>query len=189
MDNIHKIAPVFWLLGVAGTGKSTLAEYLFHYIRFTRGIVNTATVDGNYQRSCTDNWDFSPAGRKRNIDGIRAIAKNFSENGVIVVVSAITPYKEMRDQNRQEMQNYHEIFINTDRDIRIARNHRRGLMNMALEGKIQDYTGINGVFDVPANPHLVINNDSSVEDAKEELFRYADTYIQDWLSGKDNSPV
>lgn len=167
MKNLNEF-PVFWLFGVCGAGKSALAQLLYKDLQEQYKV---KIIDGDVFRNDTKNKDFSRDGRIRNVNSIREAIKSYQNDGNIVIVASILPYQEMRDSNKSQIFNYHEILVDTSLKNRISRNTKES-MKLALQGKIQDYTGINGSFDTPVHSSLIIDNNGCIEDSYNRLLNY-----------------
>jgi adenylylsulfate kinase len=164
---------VFWLYGLSGSGKSTLAirmENLLHQ-RKKYCIV----LDGDNLRSgLNSDLGFSDSDRVENIRRVSEVAKLLSQNGVIVIVSLITPFRESRDaaQTIIGAENFHEVYVKAsfttcqNRDV-------KGLYAKASQGKVQSFTGQNSKFEEPENNCLIIDTEKeSLENSTEKLFQY-----------------
>src|SRR5215213_9975456 len=86
---------VLWMTGLSGAGKTTIAKILetkLHErdVRFER-------LDGDVVReSLTKDLGFSKEDRDKNIERVTFVAKLLSRNGVGVIASFISPYRETR---------------------------------------------------------------------------------------------
>ena len=104
---------VFWLCGLSGSGKSTLAIKLekdLHECGFY-----SVVLDGdNLRETINQDLGFNDKDRKENIRRIAQLSKLLSSNGIIVIVSAITPKESFRIKSKEIIgeENYYEIFVN-----------------------------------------------------------------------------
>ena len=109
-SNKHK--GVFWLCGLSGSGKSTLALLLEKYL-FEKKIQNLV-IDGDDVRSglCRD-LGFSIDDRKENVRRVSEVAKLMTRNGFVVIVSLISPTKEIREYAKEIIgeDDFFEIFV------------------------------------------------------------------------------
>lgn len=167
---LHQKGLVVWMSGLSGSGKSTIAnaaERVLHQQgRFT------VILDGdNVRTGLNSNLGFADEDRLENIRRIAEVAKILVQNGVIVFVSAITPRGELRDLARGIIgeADLFEVYVKASyaaceqRDV-------KGLYAKAARGEIQHFTGKDGSFEPPQQPHLILDTESStVEDAAFEL--------------------
>ena len=82
------------IMGLPGSGKTTLAEKLFNEIckNHPAEWINADEV----RKECND-WDFSPEGRLRQARRMRAIADKSVEAGFITVCDFVCPTRELRE--------------------------------------------------------------------------------------------
>jgi adenylylsulfate kinase len=160
---------VVWLCGLSGSGKSTLAnavERVLHQQgRFT------AVLDGdNLRAGLSANLGFTDQDRLENIRRIAETAKLFVSQGIITIVSAITPRGELRDLARGLLgSDLIEVYVKASYET-CEKRDVKGLYARAARGEIQHFTGKDGSFEPPQSPDLVLNTEtSSIEDAAFEL--------------------
>jgi len=92
-----------------------------------------------------------------------------TRNGVGVIVSAISPFKEVRDQVRRNVgEDFIEIFVDAPLEV-CAQRDVKGLYKKAFAGEIPQFTGVSDPYEVPAAPELHIRTDE--EDAQESARR------------------
>jgi adenylylsulfate kinase len=82
---------IYWFYGQPGSGKTTLAKSLLEKI-------DAIHVDGDDVRKIFNNQDYSKDGRIKNLTNINNIVRFLDHKGFNVVVSVVSPYKEIRDQ-------------------------------------------------------------------------------------------
>ena len=85
---------IYWFYGQPGSGKTTLAKELL-----TR--IEGVHVDGDDIRALFNNKDYSREGRIRNLTLINNIVKFLDSKGFNVVVSVVSPFKELRDEMKE----------------------------------------------------------------------------------------
>lgn len=145
---------VLWFTGLSGAGKTTTARALLEPLQAAGTRVEL--LDGDELRSViSKGLGFSREDRLENIRRIVYISKLLSRNGVTVMVSAITPYREMRELARSELPGYVEIFV----DCPLAECERRdvkGLYAKARNAEIPHFTGIGDPYEPPEQPDIVI---------------------------------
>ena len=99
---------IYWLTGQPGAGKTTLAKHLANYFENN----NVIHIDGDDLRDIFQNKDYSEVGRRKNIERAQDIARFMSEKGFNVIVSLVSPYKDQRDQFK-ENNDVIEVYIHT----------------------------------------------------------------------------
>lgn len=106
---------------------------------------------------------FSKEDRDTNIRRIGFVSDLLSRNGVICIVAAISPYKALRDEMRERITNFVEVYASCDLDVLIQRDIK-GLYKMAIEGKIENFTGISDPYEPPDNAEIIFRSDSESPD-------------------------
>jgi adenylylsulfate kinase len=150
-----------WFTGLSGAGKTTITRALAQEL--TSQGYSLEILDGDIVReNLTKGLGFSKEDRDENIRRIGFVANLLTRHGVIVLVSAISPYRDIREEVRGKIGNFVEVFVNAplavceDRDV-------KGLYKRARAGEIKSFTGIDDPYEPPANPEVECRTD------KEEL--------------------
>mgnify|MGYP000483434262 CR=1 FL=1 len=92
-----------WFTGLSGAGKTTICDQVQTELR-ARGL-KFEVLDGDIVRTnLTKGLGFSKEDRDENIRRIGFVSNLLTRNGVIVLVAAISPYREMRDEQRERQQ-------------------------------------------------------------------------------------
>jgi len=104
---------IYWFTGQPGHGKTVLAELLSATLELFEGR-NIIHLDGDDVRSITDNKDYSKEGREKNIRLIQNIAHVMNNKGFDVVVSAVAPFRYVRDEFKERLKGQLiEIYVHT----------------------------------------------------------------------------
>ncbi len=165
----HLAAPptgfILWLTGLSGAGKSTLAAALSPQLARHRSI---QILDGDEVRTyLSKGLGFSKEDRDTNIRRIGYVARLLARHGVGVIVAAISPYAQTRDEVRQlaaqDGTAFAEVHVHAELETLIQRDVK-GLYKKALAGEIADFTGVSDPYEPPLSPDLVARSDrESVE--------------------------
>lgn len=145
---------VIWLTGLSGSGKTTIADKLVATL--SEKNIKSVKLDGDEIRNAIKLHGFDEDSRKKHNLNVGYIASLFEKQGNIVIVSLISPYKDVRDEVRTMCQRFLEVYLSTDLDTCIARDPK-GLYQKAISGEIKDFTGISAPYEAPVNPELNIN--------------------------------
>jgi adenylylsulfate kinase len=144
-----------WFTGLSGAGKSTLAEMLYHELR--RRDMQVEMLDGDVVRTnLSKGLGFSKEDRDTNILRIGFVANLLTRNGVVTVVSAISPYREARNQCRAMIQDFVEVFVHATVE-ECARRDVKGLYAKAMAGEIRGFTGVDDPYEPPQSPEIYLD--------------------------------
>jgi len=155
-----------WFTGLPGAGKTTVAEIVEKELR-ERGR-RVEVLDGDIVRTnLSKGLGFSREDRNINVLRIGFVANLLTRNGVAVIVSAISPYKEPRDQVRRRIIDFVEVFVDAPLEV-CAERDVKGLYKKAFAGEIEQFTGVSDPYEPPAAPDLVLK---TAEEEPEESAR------------------
>ncbi|MBC7360737.1 MAG: adenylyl-sulfate kinase [Candidatus Aminicenantes bacterium] len=146
-----------WFTGLPCSGKSAVADRVAEILR-SRGL-KVERLDGDVVRKslCRD-LGFSREDRNENIRRVTFVAKLLTRNGVAVLTSFISPYREIRDEARREIGEFVEVYVKCPLEVCIARDVK-GMYQKAIRGEIKEFTGISDPYEEPLNPELVLETD------------------------------
>src|SRR4051794_35594631 len=151
-----------WFTGLSGAGKTTVAEIVEHEIK-ERGL-RVEVLDGDIVRTnLSKGLSFSRDDRNINVLRIGFVANLLARNGVAVIVSAISPYKEARDQVRRRIIDFVEVFVDAPLEV-CAERDVKGLYKKAFTGEIEHFTGVSDPYEPPAAPDLVLKTEEEEPD-------------------------
>jgi adenylylsulfate kinase len=164
---------VLWLTGLSGAGKTTLARRLLDVLAEARP---AEILDGDQIRAvlCAE-LGFSRKDRDTNVGRIAFVARLLARQGVVVLVAAISPYREARAQARAAIEAsgcpFIEVFVNASIDC-LTRRDPKGLYKRALDGELPNFTGVSDPYEAPEAPDVVVQTD------RESIAASAETILQ-----------
>ena len=164
-----------WLTGLSGSGKSTIAVAA-ERVLILRGHLAFVLDGDNIRHGLNRNLGFSPEDRSENIRRIGEVSKLFTEAGVIVFSSFISPYRSDRDTARALMEpgDFVEVYVDASLDTCEDRDVK-GLYKKARAGEIPEFTGISAPYEAPESPELILDtNRQSVEESVSQLIEFLD---------------
>ncbi|MBI3321799.1 MAG: adenylyl-sulfate kinase [Candidatus Omnitrophica bacterium] len=162
-----------WLTGLSGAGKSTLSGKVAVELR-RRGL-NVEILDGDEVRTnLSKGLGFSKEDRDTNIKRIGYVCKLLTRNGVVAISAAISPYREARDHNRQQIGRFIEVYVKCSIE-ELTRRDVKGLYQKALAGEIQNFTGVSDPYEPPTRPEITVDTERQDED---ESLRAILTYLE-----------
>jgi adenylylsulfate kinase len=187
--NRHK-GCVVWFTGLSGCGKSTIANLVDHKLH-ARGL-HSFVLDGDNVRHGLNagpgmlkerhgddfakrfGLGFSAQDREENIRRIGAVARLFSEAGVVALTAFISPYRRDRDAVRATMAqgDFIEVLVDAPLEVCEARDPK-GLYKKARAGELKGFTGIDDPYEAPQKPELILDAASkTAETLADEVIAY-----------------
>ena len=166
-----KVKPfVLWFTGLSGAGKSTLAEAFVK--EFKKYNVTYEQLDGDVIREVFPKTGFSKEERNMHIRRVGFLAGMLQRNGVTVICSFISPYRDSRRFVRDSTKNFVEVYVSAPLEI-CEKRDPKGLYKKVRNGEIKQFTGINDPYEEPENPELSINTaEKSIEGCIWQIFGY-----------------
>ncbi|OUL21463.1 adenylyl-sulfate kinase [Nostoc sp. T09] len=143
---------ILWLTGLSGAGKTTIAQRLENNLREQGYLVELLDGDAIRQHLSVE-LGFTKEDRDINVRRVGYVANLLSRNGAIVIVSLISPYRQVRDELRCSTKNFVEIYVNAPIEVCEARDVK-GLYAKARNGQIKLFTGIDDPYEEPLNPEI-----------------------------------
>ena len=160
-------ARVIWFTGLSGAGKTTLAEKLAAYLK--KNGEKCELLDGDTVRNIFPQTGFSKKERDDHVKRMGFLASMLERNGITVVASFISPYRESRDFVRKICRNFVEVYVSTSLEI-CEKRDVKGLYKKARKGEITSFTGIDDPYEAPLKPEITINTaGETVDESFEKL--------------------
>ncbi|MBO6053553.1 MAG: adenylyl-sulfate kinase, partial [Clostridia bacterium] len=171
---------VFWMTGLSGSGKSTIAALAEK--KLIAGGHAALMIDGATVRSgLCRGLGFTPEDRHENLRRVAELAKIAASSGQTVIVCTISPAKADRDQAREIISpaaRFYEVWIDAPVEVCAGRDPK-GLYKKAYAGEIPDFTGVSAPYEPPVCPDLVLRSSSvPAEECAQILVRAA--LEEDW---------
>jgi len=164
-----------WMTGLSGSGKSTIACAVEKML-VDRGRLAYRLDGDNVRMGLNKNLGFSAEDRTENIRRVGEVARLFTDAGVIVIVSFISPYRKDRDAVRASMSagEFLEVYIKAS----LATAEKRvpkGLYKKARAGQITGFTGIDDPYEAPEKAEMVIDTENgSPEQSAAQIVEFLD---------------
>jgi adenylyl-sulfate kinase len=146
-----------WFTGLPCSGKSTISLILGEAIKKERGMVEI--LDGDVVRTnLSKGLGFSREDRETNLMRIAFVCNLLTRNGVPNIAAAISPFENVREQARELIGNFVEVYARCPIEQCIERDVK-GMYKKALAGQIKGFTGVDDPFDEPVNPEVICETD------------------------------
>ncbi|MFS8137619.1 MAG: adenylyl-sulfate kinase [Thermomonas sp.] len=143
-----------WFTGLSGAGKSTIANLVERRLHALGH--HTYLLDGdNVRHGINKDLGFTPEDRVENIRRIAEVAHLMVDAGLIVLVSAISPYRSERRSARElfAATEFMEVFVDASLE-ECERRDPKGLYRKARAGAIRNFTGIDAPYERPEAPDI-----------------------------------
>jgi len=154
---------LYFFTGLAGAGKSTLGGLFYERLKMRKP--DAILIDGHVAReqavAAGAPRDYSIAARLTGARNTFRNCKDMTERGIDIVCCSMSLFDEVRKWNRENIENYKEIYIRVDMDI--LRQRRQKLYS----GEEKQVVGMDLPWDEPTAPDIIIDNDGTV--APEEI--------------------
>jgi len=159
---------VIWFTGLSGSGKTTIADRVFKELK--KRNIPCERLDGDILRdSVTSHLGFSKKDRELNVNIAGFLAERLAAHGVIVLATFISPYRKDREQLKERIGNFTEIYVNAPLEVCRSRDVK-GLYKQVQEGQITSFTGVDSPYEPPESPDLEIQTDQDSLDDSVSLF-------------------
>ena len=147
---------VFWLTGLSGAGKTTLAREL--WCRLRTGARPVTLLDGDTLRAViAEDLEHSADDRRRAAMRYARLCSLLAGQGVDVVCATISLFHEVQRWNRENIPGYREIYVRAPIE-ELWRRDSKGLYAGAQHGHARNVVGIDLPAEIPESPDLVLEN-------------------------------
>jgi len=159
-----------WFTGLSSSGKTTIS----HAVRekLLHAGYKVEWLDGDAVRQhISKGLGFSKEDRDENIRRIGFVAQLLTRNGVIVLVSAISPYRAVRDEMRSLIGNFIEVYVEAPLEV-CQKRDIHGIYRRAAAGEIHHVTGLDDPYEPPLSPDAVCH--TGLETLEESIAKVMD---------------
>jgi adenylylsulfate kinase len=146
-----------WFTGLSSAGKTTLSRAVRERIRAAGAPVEMLDGDEVRQHLCRG-LGFNREDRDENIRRIGYVAGLLTRNGVVVLVSAISPYRSTREEVRRRIGSFIEVYVNAPLEV-CEKRDVKGLYRKARSGELPAFTGLDDPYEHPVSPEVECRTD------------------------------
>ncbi len=139
---------VIWFTGYAKSGKKYIAKELVQLLK-EKGL-KVEYLDGHTIRELMPEIGHSREEVNLHIKRVGFLAKKLEDQGVFVVASFLSPFRESREFVKSLCNNFIEVYVSTSLDECIRRDDS-GIYEKAKAGKVKNLPGIDIEYEKPLN--------------------------------------
>lgn len=150
---MSKKGTVYFFTGLAGAGKTTLGKLFYERLVDIKKDVVFKDGDG-LRKAPPGQTDYSTEARIRRARNRFAAYKELADQGTDVVFCSIAMYDEIRKWNRENIENYKEVYIRVPME-ELYRRDQKGLYSSGEKNVV----GVDLPWDEPKNPDITVDND------------------------------
>lgn len=153
-----------WFTGLSGSGKSTIGQKVADALR-QRGLRVEVLDSGRIRQQVNRHLGFTRQEVETNLLRLGYECKLLNRNGVTVIVTAVSPYRDVRDRIREEVVEFVEVHCRCPMEVLIKRGAGE-LFERAQRGEIEHVAGVNAPYEEPLKPEILLNTDQiSIEES------------------------
>lgn len=152
-----KIEPFnLWFTGLPLSGKTTIADRVYEELK--RLDIPLERIDSKDIRELIPNIGYTREDRNRHMHRIGNLIRTLQNNSVSTVASFVSPYRESRKAIREMVKNNIVVYVKADIESCKKRDYK-GVYARAISGELQNFSGINDVYEEPRHAEIVIDTD------------------------------
>lgn len=153
---------VIWITGISGAGKTTICDAIWDLLK--PSLPELVSIDGDIVRQLfASKLGYAEPDRVQQIQRIQTLAKFLSDQGQIVLVAALYARDDLLTWNRENFNDYVEVYIDASIDL-VRERDPKGLYTNA--GPSPQIVGIDIPWNAPKNPDITISANNDVEPAE-----------------------
>ena len=114
---------VIWIIGLSGSGKTTIANLLFKKLK--KKYSNIVHLDGDAVRQIYDDKiGHSIADRKKNAQRLSKMTKFLSDQNIHVIGSILSNFPEWQQWNKKNIKNYYQVYLKVSLEKLVKRDKK-----------------------------------------------------------------
>lgn len=143
---------VYFFTGLSGAGKTTVGGLFHDHLKAKKPTV--ILMDGDQTRPVfCEQSGYTASDREYGSFRFFRVAKWLADQGMDVVCCAMCMHSNVRAWNRENIENYKEIYVKVTSETLLKRN-KKGLYTSGT-----NVVGVDIPFDEPTSPDLILIND------------------------------
>ncbi|DAC23104.1 MAG TPA: adenylyl-sulfate kinase [Candidatus Poseidoniales archaeon] len=160
-----KLGRVIWVTGLSGSGKSTLASQVVAQLRASGETI--VMLDGDEMREVFGATRHNSTNHGR--EGRLALAMQYAKlcqlianQGVTVVCSTISMFKEVHSWNRENQPSYFEVYLKVPLS-ELRKRDPKGIYKRFDSGELKYVAGLDLPIDEPSSPDILFQFESDLK--------------------------
>jgi adenylylsulfate kinase len=146
-----------WVTGLPASGKSTIVKALSRALT-ARG-VNAAVLESDVLRTVfTPHPRYDQQERTTFYRQLVYVGTLLTKHGVPVIFDATANLRMYRDQAREQIPRFLEVYVECPLEVCMARDPK-GIYRAGREGTASIVPGLQAAYEPPANPDVVVRGD------------------------------
>ncbi|PLX84436.1 MAG: adenylyl-sulfate kinase [Desulfuromonas sp.] len=161
---------ILWFTGLPASGKKELADRV--YRQLLKDKLKAERLDSLDVRPLFPETGFAREDVNEHVKRAGHLCAMLEKNGVIVVASFVSPYRESREFVRGVAKNYVEVYLKTTPEA-CERRDTKGHYQKAREGIYRDFHGVDVDYEEPRSPEVVIEVDEiGMDEAAQKIVSF-----------------
>jgi len=161
---------VLWFTGLPASGKKALADTI--YQQLAKEKLKVERLDSHDVRPLFPETGFSPEEVNRHVKRAGHLCAMLEKNGIIVIASFVSPYRESREFARERAVHFIEVYMETTVEACEQRDDK-GHYAKARRGEYQNFPGVDVEYEIPVNPEITIDvNNQTLDTSAEQILNY-----------------
>lgn len=171
MDFQQSTGFIIWLTGMKKAGKTTLANQLAQRLTQAGRVVQLLDEDGE-AKFLLEGLGPTKDGQVTAVRRFGYTAKAVARAGGIAICSALSPFREPREQLRRESRRFVEIFVDCTIEKLMDRDGKDAYYKKAMIGEVTQVAGVDLPYEPPTHAELVLHTEQeSVEASLTRIFQ------------------
>ncbi len=146
-----------WFTGLSGSGKSTVGAAVGEALR-VRGHKVEVLDSGRIRKLLNRSLGFTREEIEVNLLRLGYECKMLNRNGVVGIVTAVSPYRDVRSRIREDVGRFVEVYCRCPMEVLMKRGAAE-LFEKAQRGEIAHVAGVNAPYEEPLKPEVLLNTD------------------------------
>lgn len=151
----QRCGATIWLTGLSGAGKTTIGQFLEKELQMQGYSATLLDGEGMHQAL---NPGFNQGNWDEDIRCISFMADTLNQNGVFVIISAVAPNRAFREEMRQRVSNFVEVYVNAPLEVCLQRDVS-GFYRHAKAGPLVGLTSLEGIYEPPFHAEVECKTD------------------------------